>query len=76
MAVDEDIGLDRHRLAAGALDRKQTAVDFRRDAFDDDPAACRQTPCSNVGCMRVSRSIVCDVRHGFLVIKQRDREIF
>ena len=51
MAVDEDIGFDRHRFAARALDRKLPAVDFRRDAFDNDSMRALQAVCSiNVAC--------------------------
>ncbi len=35
MAVAEDIGLDSHRFARRALDRKCAAVDLRLHAFDN-----------------------------------------
>ena len=38
VAVGEDGGADRHRLADDPLDRVATAVDERSDPVDDDPA--------------------------------------
>ncbi len=39
VAVGEDVGLDHHTIAGGALDRKTPGVDLRRHPFDGHPLA-------------------------------------